>query len=190
LATAYITYAGMLFNFKDHEQINQLLDTGIRLCKQEIAGGNESLKPMLLQYYTYKGADCQLQKERKEALQWFMKAGDEAVAFGYTTQAISAYYKAWVFAEYKNWQEEKLLAGQKALQLTSRLSDEEIQASEYPFMAYDYVVQKQYDNDPLAEEVTHKMVAAYGSDWQKTVEELKQNYTKKKIRDAKAGEMV
>jgi hypothetical protein len=59
LATAYITYAGMLFNFKDHEQINRLLDTGIRLCRQEIAGGNEYLKPMLLQYYTYKGADCQ-----------------------------------------------------------------------------------------------------------------------------------
>jgi hypothetical protein len=34
------------------------------------------------------------------------------------------------------------------------------------------------------------MVAAYGTDWQKTVEELKQNYTKKKIREANAGEMV
>jgi hypothetical protein len=119
-----------------------------------------------------------------------MKAGDESVAFGYTTQAVSAYYKAWLFADYKNWQEEKMQAGQQALQLTSRLSDEEIQASEYPFMAYDYVMHKQYDIDPLAEEVTHKMVAAYGTDWQKTVEELKQNYTKKKIREANAGEMV
>jgi hypothetical protein len=190
LATAYITYAGMLFNFKDHELINLLLDTGIRLCKQEIASGNESIKPMLLQYYTYKGADCQIQKERKEALQWFMKAGDEAVAFGFTTQAVSAYYKAWVFADYKNWQEEKLQAGQQALQLTSRLTDEEIQASEYPFMAYDYVQQKQYDNDPLVETVTQKMITVYGTDWKKTIEELKQNYTKKKIRDAKAGEIA
>jgi hypothetical protein len=190
LATAYITYAGMLFNFKDHELINELLDTGIRLCKQEIAGGNESLKPMLLQYYTYKGADLQIQKERKEALQWFMMAGDEAVSFGFTSQAISAYYKAWIFADYKNWKEEKLQACQRALQLTNRLTDEEIQASEYPFMAYDYVVQKQYDIDPLAEEVTQKMVAAYGTDWQKDVEELKQNYTKKKLREANAGEVA
>jgi hypothetical protein len=190
LATAYITYAGMLFNFKDHELINTLLDTGIRLCKQEIANNNESLKPLLLQYYTYKGADCQIQKERKEALEWFMKAGDEAVTFGFTTQAVSAYYKAWVFAEYKNWREEKLLAGKKALQLTSRLTEEEIQASEYPFMAYDYVQQKQQEDDSLAVEVTTKMINAYGDDWQNTIEELKQNYTKKKIREANKGEIM
>jgi hypothetical protein len=191
LATAYITYAGMLFNFKDHELINELLDTGIRLCKQEIAGGNESIKPMLLQYYTYKGADLQIQKERKEALQWFMKAGDEAVAFGFTTQAISAYYKAWVFADYKNWKEEKLQACQQALQLTGRLTDDEILASEYPFMAYDYVQQKQQEEDnSLVAEVNSKMITAYGNDWRKEVEELKQNYTKKKIREANAGEVA
>ena len=190
LATAYISYAGMLFNFKDHELINQLLDTGMRLCQQEIAGGNESLKFMLLQYYTYKGADCQLQKERKEALQWFMKAGDEATGFGLASQAVSAYYKAWVFADYKNWHDEKNLAGQQALQLTNQLTDEEIQSSEYPFMAYDYLQQKQEEDDSLVATVRQKMVSAYGGNWQKTVEELKQNYTKKKIREAKAGEMA
>jgi len=191
LATVYITYAGMLFSFKDHERINELLDTGIRLCKQEIASGNESLKPMLLQYYTYKGADCQIQKERKEALEWFMKAGDEAVAFGYATQAVSAYYKAWVFADYKNWHEEKLQAGRQALQLTNRLTEEEIQASEYPFMAYDYVQQRQQvEEDSLVAIVANKMIAAYGPDWKESIEELKQNYTKKKIREAQAGEMM
>jgi hypothetical protein len=182
LATAYITYAGMLFNFKDHERINELLDTGIRLCRQEVAGGNESIKPLLLQYYTYKGADCQIHKERKEALEWFMKAGNEAVAFGYTTQAVSAYYKAFVFAAYKNWKEEKMQAGQQALQLTNRLTDEEIQSSEYPFMAYDYV--QQQEDDDLAIIVTEKMVSVYGPDWQQTIEALKQNYTKKRIRQA------
>ena len=190
LATAYITYAGMLFNFKDHDLINELLDTGIRLCKQEVAGGNETLKPMLLQYYTYKGADCQIQKERKEALQWFMKAGDEAVAFGFTTQAVSAYYKAWVFAGYKNWHEEKIQACRQALQLTSRLTNDDIQASEYPFMAYDYVQYKQREEDELAAEVSNKMMETYGTGWQKTIEELKQNYTKKKIRQANAEELA
>jgi hypothetical protein len=145
---------------------------------------------MLLQYYTYKGADCQIQKERKEALQWFMKAGDEAVAFGFTTQAVSAYYKAWVFANYKNWQEEKIHACRQALQLTANLSDEEIQASEYPFMAYDYVQYKQQEEDELAAVVSNKMAGAYGADWKKTVEELKQNYSKKKIRQANAGELA
>jgi hypothetical protein len=185
LATAYITYAGMLFSFRDHQLINQLLDTGMRLCKQEIAAGNESIKPLLLQYYTYKGADCQIQKERQEALDWFMKAGDEAVVFGYTVQAISSYYKAWVFADYKNWNTEKLKACEKALQLTDRLTTEEIQSSEYPFMAYDFLQQKQSDESALAKQTEDKMIDAYGPGWQKTVEELKQNYTKKKIRNTK-----
>src|SRR5690242_16406156 len=160
LATAYITYAGMLFSFRDHLLINQLLDTGMRLCKQEIAAGNESMKQLLLQYYTYKGADCQIQKERKEALDWFMKAGDEAVVFGYTVQAVSSYYKAWVFADYKNWTAEKLMAGEKALQLTNRLATEEVQASEYPFMAYDFLQQKQNEENTLAAKVEDKMIAA------------------------------
>lgn len=190
LSTAYITYAGILFNFKDHELINELLDTGIRLCKQEVAAGNESIKPLLLQYYTYKGADCQIQKERKEALEWFMKAGDEAIAFGLTTQAISSFHKAWVFANYKNWQEEKIQACQQALQLTGRLTNDEIQASEYPFMAYDYVQYKQRENDELATVVSNKMTEIYGAGWKKTIEELKQNYTKKKIRQVNAEELA
>jgi hypothetical protein len=185
LATAYITWAGMLFNFKDHNRINELLDTGIRLCQQGITAGNEAMKSLLLQFFIYKGADCQLQKERKEALQWYMKAGDEAVVFGFATQAVSAYYKAYIFANYKNYNDEKLLACEKALQLTPKLSDEEIQASEYPFMAFEYMQLK--PNGALVQPVNEKMVNVYGEDWQKVVEELKQNYTKQKLRQAEEG---
>ena len=187
LATAYITYAGMLFPFRDHMAIEQLLDTGIRLCRQETLAGNESMKPLLLQYYTYKGACYQVQKERREALQWFMKAGDEAVQFGYAAQAVSAYYKAYVFATYKNYREESLAACRSALQLTDRLTLEEIQSSEYPFMAYDLVQQQRPQDVALINVVEEKMVAAYDHDWQHTVAELKKNYTKKKLREAEAG---
>jgi tetratricopeptide (TPR) repeat protein len=99
LATAYITYAGMLFNFKKHEKINGLLDEGLQLCHREITAGNEGMKPLLLQYYAYKGAHCQLKKEYDEALYWFMKMGEESVQSGLYTQAISSYYKVFVFAE-------------------------------------------------------------------------------------------
>lgn len=187
LATAYISFAGMLFGFKDHNRIGALLDTGMRLCKQEIASGKHDLKSLLLQFYTYKGADLQLQKERKEALQWFIKAGDEAVAYEFLQPAISAYYKAYVFAEYKSWNEDKMQVCKKALQLTTRLSNEEIQASEHPFMAYTWVNEKQ---DELAEMVDEKMNQVYGADWRRTVEELKQNYTKQKIRQAEEGLLV
>ena len=182
LATAYIAYAGMLFSFRDHPAIEHLLDTGIRLCRQEITSGNESMKPLLLQYYTYKGADYQVQKERKDALQWFMKAGDEAIQFGYIAQAVSAYYKAYVFAVYKNFREASLEACHSALQLTDRLTVEEIQSSEYPFMAYDLVQQQRPQDASLITTVEAKMIAAYDHDWQHTVAELKKNYTKKKLR--------
>jgi hypothetical protein len=190
LATAYITWAGMLFTFKDHDRINELLDTGIRLCKQGVAAGNDPMKSLLLQYFIYKGADCQLQKERKEALQWYMKAGDEAVAFDFPGQAVSAYYKAYIFANHKNWNEEKMQACTKALQLTKRLSNEEIQASEYPFMAHVYWQEKQGRGDALLSAVEEKMVSTYGEDWTKIVDELKENYTKNKIRQAEAGEIA
>lgn len=186
LGTAYITFAGMLFSFRDHPRINNLLDTGIRLCKQSVDNGDDSMKSLLLQYYTYKGADSQLQKERKDALNWFMKAGDEAVRFGFAGQAVSAYYKAYIFAEHKNLQEAKEKAATAALQLTDQLTPEEVQASEYPFMAYDYVMQQRTENE-LKEKVEQKMTEAYDTDWQQTVRSLKENYTKKKIREAREG---
>lgn len=198
LATAYITYAGMLFSFSDHLKIGQLLDMGMRLCKQAIAAGNDSLKPLLLQYYTYKGADCQVQKERKDAFLWFMKAGDEAVNFGFAAQAVSAYYKAYLFADYKKLHKEKTRACQSAMQLTDQLTDEEVQASEYPLMAYEFLRQQEDDQADewkdretgklrgvdLKKKVEEKMLASYDTDWMETVEALRQNYTRKKLRQA------
>jgi hypothetical protein len=57
-------------------------------------------------------------------------------------------------------------------------------------MAYDFLQQKQEEDDGLVKTVRQKMISAYGDNWQKTVEELKQNYTRKKIREAKAGEVA
>ena len=57
-------------------------------------------------------------------------------------------------------------------------------------MAYEYVQFKQQEEDELAALVSNKMTNAYGADWKKAVEELKQNYTKKKLRQANAGELA
>ena len=57
-------------------------------------------------------------------------------------------------------------------------------------MAYDYVQYKQRENDELAAAVSNKMIEIYGAGWKKTIEELKQNYTKKKIRQANAEELA
>lgn len=182
LATAYISYAGMLFPFKTHDKIDSLLDNGLQLC---IAGaakgqeGQEGLKSLLLQYYAYKGSHCQLRKQRKEALVWFMRMGEEARAFGYWSQALSAYYKVFVFARYKHFEEEKEKSVIRAMQLTDKLSLEEITSSEYPFLALAYTRLKSEDALPVEE----KMLEVFGPRWQDTVEELQKNYTRQKIRN-------
>lgn len=190
LATAYITYAGMLFTFKQHIKITSLLDEGMALCKQRVVGGDEAMKSLLLQYYAYKGSHHQIKKEYSTALEWFMKTGEEATAFGFYSQAVSAYYKAYVFADYKGRSTEKKAALLAAVHLTDRLTEEEIQSSEYPFVAYEFVQSNQRDEAGLNEKVIVKMQLAFGDDWMETVIEMKKNYTKKKLKEAKHSVLV
>jgi hypothetical protein len=184
LATAYLSYAGMLFPFNTHDKIDSLLDEGLKLCSKGVEKGDEGLKSLLLQYYAYKGSHCQLRKQRKEALDWFMRMGEEAQAFGYWSQALSAYYKVFVFARYKHFDEEKEKAVRCAMQLTDKLSPEEITSSEYPFLALELVQHPLKDAEPLVLEAAQKMVEVFGSGWQHTVEDLQKNYTRQKIRNA------
>jgi hypothetical protein len=184
LATAYISYAGMLFNFREHEKIDSLLNEGWQLCKQQVAAGDQSMQPLLLQFYAYKGAHCQVQKQRKEALHWFFKMGEEAMQMRFYTQALSAYYKAFIFADYKNMMEERKKAVQLGISLTPYLQPEEIQASEYPFLAYEYDKMTSEKEDTHKKTVIITMEKAYDKDWRQTVESLKKNYTKQRLRQA------
>lgn len=188
LATTYLSYAGLLFNFKDHEKITVLLEKGMRLSQEEVLSGKENMKPLLLQFYAFTGAHHQLKKERTEALKWFMKMGDQAKAYLFYPQAVSAYYKAFIFAEYKNRTQEKDQAVHRAMQLTSLLSPEEIQSSEYPFMAYDFLLEAGHSTEgELTGQVRQTIEENFGPDWQQIIEELKENYTKKRLREAKAA---
>ncbi len=83
-------------------------------------------------------------------------------------------------------QEAKELAVSAALQLTDRLTTEEVQSSEYPFMAHEFILRSKGDL-LMKEKVEKKMVEAFDEDWQSTVLSLKENYTKKKIRPGPRG---
>jgi hypothetical protein len=185
LATAYITYAGMLFNFRQHSTIDTLLEDGMQLCRRQVAAGNEAMKSLLLQYYAYKGSHCQLQRQRKEALGWFMRMGEEAVAFGFIAQAISAWYKGFTFARYKNFESEKNKFLMSCVRVSDRLSMEEIQSSEYPFVAFEFIREGEGQGSAeLRMQVDAQMVEAYGPNWQEDVEEMRKNYTKAKLTEA------
>jgi len=183
LATAYISYAGMLFNFKSHEKIEMLLGEGLKVCRKGMAKGEEGMKSLLLQYYAYKGSHCQIRKQRKEALEWFMRMGEEAAGFGYYTQAVSAYYKAFVFARYKNFDKEKEKAVMSAMLLTDKISEEEVLSSEYGFLAAEFVQGGLDEWRSLRGQVEEKMQRACGPDWRKGVEEMEKNYTRQRIRE-------
>lgn len=190
LATAYISYAGMLFNFKEHEKIESLLNEGWQLCRQRVAAGDESFRSLLLQFYAYKGAHCQVQKQRKEALHWFFKMGEEAEQFHFYTQALSAYYKAFIFADYKGMNEEKQKALRLSMTLTPHLQPEEIQSSEYPFLAYEYDKLHHEKNEAMQRTVVITMEKTYDKDWRQMVEVLKKNYTKQRLREAERTEVT
>jgi hypothetical protein len=180
LTTAYLSYAGMLFNFKSHDKIETLLDEGLKICRRGVSKGEEGMKSLLLQYYAYKGSHCQIRKQRREALEWFLRMGEEATGFGYFTQALSAYYKAFIFARYKNFKAEKEKAVLSAMLLTDRLGDEEILSSEYPFLAAEFVTSS---TSALRTHVEEKMLQSCGPDWRTHVEEMEKNYTRQRIRE-------
>lgn len=190
LATAYLSYGGMLFQFKAHEKITGLLDAGLLVCRRGISRQEEAMRSLLLQYYAYKGSHFQLRRQRKEALDWFMQMATEAEGFGYWSQALSAYYKVFVFARYKHFDEEKDLAARRAMELTERLSDDEVVAGEYPFLAKAFMVGDRLEDAARRQLVGEKMVAVFGPEWRETVEELEKNYTRQKVRDVEAEAMA
>jgi len=183
LATAYISYAGMLFNFKSHGKIETLLGEGLKVCRKGIAREEEGMKSLLLQYYAYRGSHCQIQKQRKEALEWFIRMGEEAVGFGYYTQAVSAYYKAFIFARYKGFDKEKEKAVASAMLLTDRISEDEVLSSEYGFLAAEFVQRGSDEWSILRGQVEEKMQRACGPDWREGVEEMEKNYTRQRVRE-------
>jgi hypothetical protein len=190
LATAYISYAGMLFNFKAHDKIEDLLEKGMETCRKGIAMNPESMRPLLLQYYAYKGSHCQLRKQRKEALGWFFRMGEEATGFGYFSQAVSAYYKTFIFARYKHFDTEMEKSVLAAMQLSDKLSTQEIVASEYPFLALECMNSREDSTRETRQQVEDKMQQAYGPGWRAAVEEMEKNYTRQKIRDLEQQAMM
>lgn len=194
LATAYITYAGMLFTFKEYQTIQFLLDTGIRVCKTAISSGNETVKPLLLQFYGYKAAAFQQQKDTKQAFEWFMKQGREAHEFGLFAQSISGYHKAYLLAQFKNLQNEQVDALATALNNTSHLQNDEIKTTEYPYIAYDYVMLTRQNiagtDYEKAGMINDRMQEIFGAGWLAIVEGLKQNFNRQHVQQTEAAATV
>jgi len=186
LATAYITYAGMLFNFRVFQSVNELLDKGMEICKRAISAGDVPSKPLLLQFFGFKAAAYQHQGETSEAYNWFVKQGRSAQDFLLFVQGISAFHKAFLLAKYKKMPKEQVMALQMALLNTSQLSDDDLINSEYAYVAYEYDQLSLAGNQDVVENLlalsNKRMTESYGADWRAQVEILHRNFDKRHIK--------
>jgi tetratricopeptide (TPR) repeat protein len=184
-ATAYITYAGMLFTFKAFDTVHPLLSKGIQLCQQAIAAGDTGIRPLLLQFYGYRAAAFQHQKDSKKAMECFLQQGREAVQYGLYAESIGAYHKAFLMAQFRNKYQDQVQALHEALGSTPFLEPATIRSTEYPYIAYEYAQLVQL-RIPGADGATEAMAAAametaYGPGWKETVREMKMNFNRQEL---------
>jgi hypothetical protein len=185
-ATSYITYAGMLFTFRSFDAVHNLLNKGIQICQQAMGSGDTAIRPLLLQFYGYRAAAFQHQKDSKKAMECFMQQGREATRYGLYAESIGAYHKAFLMAQFKNKYAEQVQALQEALGNTSFLEPATIRSTEYPYIAYEYT-QLLRLRMPGTDEATADLAAAtmenvYGPGWKETVHEMKMNFNRKELR--------
>jgi hypothetical protein len=186
LATAYISYAGMLFGFEEHVMIMDILDEGTRFCKREIDNGLTGMQNMLLQFYGFKASAWQLQKKTDKAVEWFMLQATEAKAMQLYLQSVSAYNKAYVIAKDKKMNKEAEAALEGNANLTPHLKEQEIQYSEYPILVNEYLeVQKHKGNERNMEKeqlLETVMKQNFGAGWKEKMDTLKTHFNKEDVK--------
>lgn len=193
-ATAYITYAGILFSFKQHPRIMELLEAGLRVCQREMDRNNEAIRPLVLQYYGYFGAAWELQKKTEEAVKWFMKQGEAARNWGMQVESVSAFHKAWVMAEFKNLNAEADKALIAAAAIQPPLTPDQVRSCEYPYIAFEYLENRKHRNNfgsPETENAVNALMEnSLGSDWRERVKLMKQNFNRQHIMELEAAAKV
>jgi hypothetical protein len=180
--TAHLVYAGMLFNFykKETENIDRLLTLGLAVVRKGLAAGDKNCQPLELQFYGYKGAASQLEGKEKDAAEIFMKQGELALTYEMPVQALMAWWQScnlWQRVDSKKF----AALAEKAWLLGKGLAAEELQASCFSYIAYDYY--KHCENlrqHEICREIDDLIKELHGDDWMVQVEKFKEDTKKKK----------
>lgn len=180
-ASAHIIYAGMLFNFKKYEEINHLLEKGLKLATVGLQEGDESCKVLVIQFHAYQGACKQHEGKELEAANSFVKQGELAIQYGFGVQALTAWWQAYTIYRKK---EEKLYS--TLLEQTYvhglTLPIEELQYSCMGYIAFDYdAYQRNLKQVEKCKEIDAFMINVDGENWKEQAEKFK-NDTKHKKR--------
>lgn len=176
-ASAHIVYAGMLFNFKSYEQIDALLLKGLSIAKQGLLLGDESCKPLLIQFYGYIAASKQLQRRIKEAIASYEKQGDIATEYQLPGMALTPYYQAYSLCK-KSAPEKYESILHKAYITGKTMQKEELQNSSFPAIAYEVMKMHQsHQKWEEAKEIENETGAILGDDWKQYAKQNSTNFT-------------
>lgn len=176
-ATAFIISAGMLFNFKEYEKIDRLLEQGLTITKQGLKLEDAACKPLLVQYYGYLAASRQLQKKIKDAIILYENQGDAALAFQLAGMALPPYRQAYSLAKKKTPERyDELL--QKGYTAGLSLQKEEQLNSSFPSIALDYLAMLDYKRQwEEANQAEKQLTVLLGSNWKERAKDPAAPYT-------------
>lgn len=171
MSTAYIMYAGMLFNFKKHDEIERILQKGLKVAQAGKSAGDAGCYSLVSQYCGYLASNYQLCKNYKLAVEWYCRQAQYLIDNSLMAPAMVTYKQASNIAkdhvsdQYKQLLHKGFLAGEN-------LKKEELAGVDYNSMCLDYchLLQQSSETD-MHQRVENKMNTIFGQNWK---EETKQ----------------
>ncbi|MEX2564805.1 MAG: hypothetical protein WD431_02545 [Cyclobacteriaceae bacterium] len=171
LATAHIAYAGMLFHFKAHQQIQDLLKQGLGITQSGAKEGNVTCQALLVQYHNFLGSSQHLAKQYQPAINSYQKGAEAAIGAGQNMQAVNSFRLAIDLAKkYQPANYPALL--EKAFSLREDMNPDEIKLSGFLMLAVTYCDWHKFKGEPKkAVEADQKMTSIFGTSWRCMAEE-------------------
>lgn len=180
-ATAHVIYAGMLFNFKEHQTIEELLQKGLAIAKQGLSGGDETCKPIIVQNYGYQASCKQLQKQKDTAADLFCKQADISIEYGFGPQALTAWWLGYNVIK-KRDKKRYIDIVTKGYRYGVSLTPEMIKSTCMAYIAADYynIAENNRDTNEC-EAIDIFMKEIEGDEWRSTVEAHRKEMEKKSL---------
>lgn len=179
--TAHLVFAGMLFNFKEFERIEQLLNNALRLTHMALKAEDDSCRPLLVQAYGLQASLKQLQKKKEEASDLFCKQADSAIEFGFSQQPLSSWWMAYSAVKKSDKDRYKELV-ERAYNYGTERQEDELKGTCMTFVAADYYSIMEKENQPqVCERIDAFMKPIEGDDWRDEVEGRRKEMEKRKL---------
>ncbi|SEK23933.1 hypothetical protein SAMN04487910_0047 [Aquimarina amphilecti] len=180
-ATAHVIYAGMLFNFKEYQIIEELLQKGMAIAKQGLSGGDDTCKPIIVQNYGYQASCKQLQKQKDIAADLFCKQAEMSIEYGFGPQALTAWWLGYNVIKKRDKKRYTNIVTE-AYQYGVSLAPELIKSTCLAYIAADYYNSCEKNrNKEECESIDTFMKEIEGEQWRLTVETHRKEMEKKSL---------